>query len=204
MSKEKGDHLYVMQASTGRIKIGRSFDPKGRRRELQSASGQHITLVAVLKEQGHRERDIHQRLAAHRFLGEWFQCTEEAKAAICEAVGLSLNFHRYRNHLDAALKQNKLTLEQAKLTLQAEEDARKSAARKAAEETFERAVEEIRLGGHGRAGRYPLRERAWALRHAYYAGRTTLERVNEAMVLAGLPLIESEAGERPVIRLSKR
>lgn len=188
MSDTKSDHLYVMQASTGRIKIGRSADPRRRRLALQTSSGQQVALIAVLEGQGHREREIHRKLAVYRGIGEWFLCTKKAKAAICEAVALDLRFHRHRNHLDAAI-------EQERLTLQAEEKARKIAAKEAASqekiaEAIERAFADIRQGRTHKTIRSPLRERALNFKDAYHAGRATLERVNEAMALAGLPPID--------------
>jgi Meiotically up-regulated gene 113 len=86
-------HLYVMQAPSGRIKIGRSGNPEKRRSALEHQCGVPITLVMVFPERGCEELDIHYALAEHHTrLGEWFFGTQEAIAAIRAAIGEDITF----------------------------------------------------------------------------------------------------------------
>lgn len=80
-------HLYVMQGSCGRIKIGRSINPEKRRRDLQTQGGRTIRLVAVFQGQGAEERRIHAALAPHRLLGEWFRSSIACRNAIIDLLG---------------------------------------------------------------------------------------------------------------------
>ena len=80
-------HLYVMQAVTGLIKIGRSIHPEKRRRALEQSSGHAVRLLLVLENRGDEERLVHAALAEHRTIGEWFNDTIACRAAICEVVG---------------------------------------------------------------------------------------------------------------------
>lgn len=86
------DHLYVMQASDGRIKIGRSSNPEKRRSDLEGASGLRVWVCAVFEGRGHEERRIHSECAEYRLLGEWFHNTPPAMAAIKRAVGARFRF----------------------------------------------------------------------------------------------------------------
>ena len=65
-------HLYVMQATDGRIKIGRSGNPNKRRRDLETSSGMKIALIATFKGRGSEEGAIHALLHEYRRIGEWF------------------------------------------------------------------------------------------------------------------------------------
>lgn len=72
VGRESGAHLYLMQTTSGQLKIGRSSTPASRRRALETQSGRKVALVGVLPNQGHREADAHRLLASQRVLGEWF------------------------------------------------------------------------------------------------------------------------------------
>lgn len=85
----RGDHLYVMQKASGRIKIGRSGNPEQRRRSLELSSGQRVKLIAVFEGRGVEERAIHSRLAAFPWIGEWFQSSIKATEAIAKPSGRS-------------------------------------------------------------------------------------------------------------------
>src|ERR1700733_13264852 len=87
-----GRHLYVMQAASGRIKIGRSNDPKVRRKALETARGERLLLLKVLKERGPDERVILDKLVRWRQHGEWFINTEASRAAIDEGIGEKIKF----------------------------------------------------------------------------------------------------------------
>ena len=59
--ERKGDFLYFVQAKgTGRIKIGRSKNPRTRLRALQTGNAKELRLIASLEGLGWRERDLHQ------------------------------------------------------------------------------------------------------------------------------------------------
>lgn len=76
MNAPWGTHLYVAQmAGTGAIKVGRSCDPERRRVELQTGCPHTIKLIVVLEGAGHREKEVHAKLARHMtrsYSGEWF------------------------------------------------------------------------------------------------------------------------------------
>lgn len=168
------DHLYVMQASTGRIKIGRSSDPERRRIDIENTSGQRIALIAVLEGQGNHEWEIHSRLAAYREIGEWFACTKESKAAICVAVGLDLKF-RYRSTADLAAEKARHVRSER---IEHERDAEAQAQARASIE---------RWLGHKIS---PEWDHAHELEDKWMDGLgTTLDEVNEARAKADLPLL---------------
>ncbi len=85
-------HLYVMQAASGRIKIGRSSDPRARRRHIQAAIGQPLFLLKVFKNRGSEERAIHAKLIEWHEFGEWFSNSGESRMAIRQALGLKIGF----------------------------------------------------------------------------------------------------------------
>lgn len=71
--QRKGDSLYFVQTrGTGRIKIGRSKNPKRRLQTLQTGNAKELRLVASLEGLGWREREIHEKLKEWRVSGEWF------------------------------------------------------------------------------------------------------------------------------------
>jgi hypothetical protein len=87
------DHLYVMLNQwNGMIKIGRSRDPKKRRRQIEGATGQEIALVLVLEGRGHEEARLHSLLRSHRGRGEWFRRTGSCVAMLNQALGTKVNY----------------------------------------------------------------------------------------------------------------
>ena len=71
-------HLYVMQNQFGLVKIGQSYEPQKRCRELQKTDECSIVIVAILEGRGHEEEEIHWSLRQHRITGEWFEGDERA------------------------------------------------------------------------------------------------------------------------------
>jgi hypothetical protein len=71
-----GEHLYVIQmAVTGAFKVGRTSNVDRRLRELQTGAPHRLRLLLLARDQGHRERAIHERLSRYRCRigsGEWF------------------------------------------------------------------------------------------------------------------------------------
>lgn len=69
--------MYIIQShTTGAFKVGRSSDPERRLRELQTGSPYKLKLILVLRDEGHREKALHDRLSGYRsqgtYQGEWF------------------------------------------------------------------------------------------------------------------------------------
>lgn len=81
-----GRDLYAMRNEVGRIKIGRSSDCEMRRKTLEIASGTKIALIAVVWDHGHEERQIHESIATHRVIGEWFDPTEEVEVVVADLI----------------------------------------------------------------------------------------------------------------------
>lgn len=77
-------HLYVIQASTGEIKIGKAADPLKRLATLQTGSPVPLKLVRVVDGAGRIEGALHRRLRNFRLHGEWF--TADALIAFDGAV----------------------------------------------------------------------------------------------------------------------
>jgi len=80
-------HLYVLQNEHGLLKVGRAADVERRRRQLERTDACRIATVIVVPDQGHSEEAVHTALSDHRMSGEWFDGTEEARAAVVRAVG---------------------------------------------------------------------------------------------------------------------
>ena len=76
MKRPPGSDLYIMQMGrTGAIKVGRSSNVDRRLTEIQTGCPYEVRVIIVAKDQGWRERSIHQdlrrfRLRGHK--GEWF------------------------------------------------------------------------------------------------------------------------------------
>jgi hypothetical protein len=81
--------LYVMQNEFGAMKIGRSLDVEGRRRELQSRDRCRIAIVRVFPGCGHLEEDVRVRMRRHQLTGDWFVGTEDARASVCRLLGVT-------------------------------------------------------------------------------------------------------------------
>lgn len=80
-------HVYFVQAENGLIKIGVSNDPRARLRSLQTGSPVDLTLLGAAPGRGREmEAELHERFAAHRVRGEWFQPAPELIAYICRAL----------------------------------------------------------------------------------------------------------------------
>jgi hypothetical protein len=81
-------HLYVMQASCGLIKVGRSIDPERRRFDLSLFIVEDLALVAVLPDRGKDEEAAHIALKRFRRHKEWFTGTDVARKAVERVLGL--------------------------------------------------------------------------------------------------------------------
>ena len=86
--KDHGRDLYVIQmAKTGDLKIGRSGDVHRRLGELQVGCPHKLKILICVPDQGHRERELHQRLRNYQNRGgrgEWF--SEECVGSIPDDI----------------------------------------------------------------------------------------------------------------------
>jgi hypothetical protein len=66
-------YVYFFQASDGRVKIGKSDDPRRRLRDL-SSRGRKLTVLGVMAsdEPFAEEAGVHAALVKHHIEGEWF------------------------------------------------------------------------------------------------------------------------------------
>lgn len=92
-SKAYGDQLahqavYFMASKDGPIKIGRALFPEQRLKEVQLGYPYPLELLATTPGGAGAERSYHQRFAAHRLNGEWFERCPEILAEI-ERLSLS-------------------------------------------------------------------------------------------------------------------
>lgn len=72
MKRDK-DYLYIIQSDlTGMIKIGRSINPVKRLKQLQTGNPNKLKLIASFKNQGWKEKHLHEKLSRFRLEGEWF------------------------------------------------------------------------------------------------------------------------------------
>lgn len=85
--------LYLMQNEVGLIKIGRSANPGRRRSELSKAERCSVALLHVWPGAGGEEEAVHVALDDHRVGGEWFDGTDEARAAIVSQLGLAADLN---------------------------------------------------------------------------------------------------------------
>jgi hypothetical protein len=91
---DQNDHLYIMRyigVLRGVVKIGRSHNPEGRRKNLEASQDFHVELVAVFPDKGHLESAVHKKLAAKRSTRgagtEWFRVdVQEALDVVKEAI----------------------------------------------------------------------------------------------------------------------
>jgi hypothetical protein len=65
--------VYFVRADTGEIKIGIATDPDARLRALQVGSPVKLGLLVTCPGGRPKEAEYHQRFAAHRLHGEWFE-----------------------------------------------------------------------------------------------------------------------------------
>lgn len=84
------DHLYVMQATDGRVKIGRSIHPEKRLKQLQMIGGMKLTLIGTVHLGGDREGELLGELWEHATIGEWVKNCPEMWDALNAFLGTNL------------------------------------------------------------------------------------------------------------------
>lgn len=72
----RGARVYFMRAGEGPVKIGWSYCPEDRRRQLQVASPEPLTIVATMRGGPRQESYLHEFFQEERLQGEWFRPSE--------------------------------------------------------------------------------------------------------------------------------
>jgi predicted DNA-binding transcriptional regulator AlpA len=89
---DRGKDLYIVQAETGFIKVGRSDDAAKRVQGLQAAQACAVALLHVAPGLGPEETELLKRLAGRRVRGEWFDGTLAARDIIEGFLGVRLHW----------------------------------------------------------------------------------------------------------------
>lgn len=89
MVNPRSQDLYVVQNQFGLIKIGRSVAIDQRVGSIQKTTRCKLSVVATFSKCGDLEESVHLGAGEFRLLGEWFCGSEEARAAINNALGRS-------------------------------------------------------------------------------------------------------------------
>lgn len=71
--QSKPSFVYFILAATGEIKIGMAVDVVQRLNSLQTSHPAKLEILATTSGGRKRERQYHERFAAHRLHGEWFE-----------------------------------------------------------------------------------------------------------------------------------
>ena len=66
---------FIYSEATDRIKIGKSWNPGQRLKELQTGAASKLKMLAVSMEI--TEEELHERFALDREIGEWFRPSED-------------------------------------------------------------------------------------------------------------------------------
>lgn len=75
---------FVQRGDDGPVKIGITKDIKSRMSSLQTGHAEQLRLLASFEGARRDERELHDRLSAHRISGEWFHPAPEVLAAAAE------------------------------------------------------------------------------------------------------------------------
>lgn len=83
MAWEARRSIYFIGGDEGPVKIGYSCNPKARLRQMQTGSPQVLRILAIDEDGSPEvERWYHERFAAYRQKGEWFERCPEILAEI--------------------------------------------------------------------------------------------------------------------------
>jgi hypothetical protein len=88
--RRTGSFVYVVQADTGHVKIGRSTMPEVRIASLRTCCPVEVRVVGVVRADYDMEPRLHRACAASRVRGEWFDPTREVASALWDHLGLLL------------------------------------------------------------------------------------------------------------------
>lgn len=84
--RDNGFVYFIRAGEQGPIKIGTALDVPRRLKKLQQAHSEKLTILAARKGGRVTERKYHERFAALRIRGEWF---EPSEAILTEVARLS-------------------------------------------------------------------------------------------------------------------
>lgn len=84
---DAGRDLYVIQASDGHVKIGRSDNPEKRLADLQAAQVHDLVLVFTAPSDGWREAELLRLVERHRLRGEWLNGSLSCRREIERFIG---------------------------------------------------------------------------------------------------------------------
>jgi hypothetical protein len=86
VKRDKSRRVYFIQPTGGGlIKIGMSSNPRERLNLLQTGCPVELRILGTLPGGQPLELELHQRFAAHRVRGEWFEPVPELLAVVAEA-----------------------------------------------------------------------------------------------------------------------
>jgi hypothetical protein len=91
-TSKKSQWVYFLQAKSGPIKIGFSCHPVKRKKEIETARGESMSLLCLIVGGAHIERSLHYRFADERIEGEWFSPSERILAFIRDTNASQLSF----------------------------------------------------------------------------------------------------------------
>ena len=74
LNKDKisDDHLYFASDGLGRLKIGRSKNPKQRIKHINTSNASNVELVMIARNKGCIEKNMHSCFSGLKIKGEWF------------------------------------------------------------------------------------------------------------------------------------
>lgn len=75
MSHNHGEHLYFIKCNDF-VKIGRTDNVKTRVKQIQANCPYEISVIKILKGQGHREKEYHKLYDKYHHRGEWFKIVD--------------------------------------------------------------------------------------------------------------------------------
>lgn len=85
----QGFVYFIGCPETLRLKIGHAINPYARLSALQTGSPTKLVMTAMHPGSHEDERKLHEKFAAHRLHGEWFELHEDIFEYICMAVWLA-------------------------------------------------------------------------------------------------------------------
>lgn len=69
--------IYIISNNNNAIKIGHSYNPLKRLRQLQTGNDSKLKLLLIVEADKHLERRLHKMFFFHKKCGEWFNVTPE-------------------------------------------------------------------------------------------------------------------------------
>ena len=72
-------YVYFISDQSGRVKIGSSYDPQARLKQLQTSNPEKLKMLGTIKTDNHKflEKKLHKQYKRLRLTGEWFALGKE-------------------------------------------------------------------------------------------------------------------------------